>query len=209
MRDTIDRVSTAEPAAATTVDRILDACAEQAVDVGLRRVTMEDVARRAGLARVTLYAHFPSKRAVLDATFAREVERFNAYVARVVERFDDPGERIVQTFVRTCRGLRANRIVGRALRSDPAEFLALMAGDSPVMADAIGWCADHLRAAVAGTPYEAMDADATAEVLTRLAQSLLISPPSGFDLDSDEGAAAVARAWILPGVHASMAAVEP
>ena len=47
--------------------RILAATLEQAELVGIRRTTMEDVARRSGVGRATLYRRFPTKAALIDA----------------------------------------------------------------------------------------------------------------------------------------------
>ena len=40
-------------------DRVLDAARACVLDVGVRRTTMTDVARRAGVSRMTLYRRFP------------------------------------------------------------------------------------------------------------------------------------------------------
>jgi AcrR family transcriptional regulator len=54
-----------EPDEATA--RILRATLEQAELVGVRQITMDDVARRSGVARATLYRRFPNKGALIDA----------------------------------------------------------------------------------------------------------------------------------------------
>ena len=45
----------------TTPARILDATFRALQDFGLTRLTVEDVAQRAGLSRQTVYRYFPSK----------------------------------------------------------------------------------------------------------------------------------------------------
>ena len=50
-----------------TAERILDAALEQFVLVGIRRSSVEDVARRAGVTRVTVYRRFPRKDALVEA----------------------------------------------------------------------------------------------------------------------------------------------
>lgn len=44
-------------------------------------VSMSDIARAAGVGRVTLYGHFPSREAVLDAVFARTIGQAEAVLA--------------------------------------------------------------------------------------------------------------------------------
>jgi AcrR family transcriptional regulator len=44
-------------------------------------VSMSDIARAAGVGRVTLYAHFPSREAVLEAVFARTIAQADTVLA--------------------------------------------------------------------------------------------------------------------------------
>src|ERR1700722_10183542 len=60
----------------TITTRILAATLEQAELVGIRRTTMEDVARRSGVGRATLYRRFPTKGALIDAVVLAEARRF-------------------------------------------------------------------------------------------------------------------------------------
>lgn len=52
--------------------------------LGLRRVTMADVARAAGLSRGALYLHFADRASLLDAVLARAASRFVASSAEPV-----------------------------------------------------------------------------------------------------------------------------
>src|SRR5436190_11773696 len=61
---------------ASTADRILDAAFESFRDFGLSRITMEDVASRAGLSRQSVYRYFPSKDSLIVALVSREEEKF-------------------------------------------------------------------------------------------------------------------------------------
>ena len=64
-------------------DRLLDAARECVLAVGVRRTTVTDVARRAGVSRMTLYRRFPDLEAVLAALMTRE---FGRLVAEAAER---------------------------------------------------------------------------------------------------------------------------
>ncbi|MCQ7029827.1 TetR/AcrR family transcriptional regulator, partial [Escherichia coli] len=57
-------------------DRILDGAMSQAEEFGLRRFTMDDVARRVGVSRVTVYRYFPKKDQLIEAILLRELRRF-------------------------------------------------------------------------------------------------------------------------------------
>lgn len=56
-------------------DRILDAAAELLVAWGYRRVTIEDVARRAGIGKGTVYLHFKTKEMLFLTVLMREQAR--------------------------------------------------------------------------------------------------------------------------------------
>src|SRR5919109_209985 len=58
----------------STPARILDAAFEAIRDFGLPRVTVEDVAQRAGLSRQTVYRYFPSKDELIIALVSRDEE---------------------------------------------------------------------------------------------------------------------------------------
>ncbi len=70
----------------TTQERILDA-AEQCIGrYGLRRVSMADVATRAGLSRGSVYLHFADRAALVDAVLLRVAVRFVASSEPAVRR---------------------------------------------------------------------------------------------------------------------------
>src|SRR5262245_43507671 len=55
------------PSDRTARQRIIGAAREQFLAHGFRSVTMDDVAERLGMSKKTVYAHFPSKTALLEA----------------------------------------------------------------------------------------------------------------------------------------------
>ena len=64
-------------------ERILDAALGQFEDFGLRRSTMEDIARRCGLSRITIYRRFPKKENLIEAVVLRELRNFLGDLASV------------------------------------------------------------------------------------------------------------------------------
>src|SRR3954447_12870484 len=59
-------------------DPVLDAARECVLAVGVRRTTFSDVARRAGVSRMTLYRRFGDLEALLSALMTREFGRLVA-----------------------------------------------------------------------------------------------------------------------------------
>src|SRR5438874_3896504 len=66
------RVQTADDALS---ERILDAALELAAASGIRHLTMDDVARRAGVGRMTVYRRFGDKQRLVEALAVRESRR--------------------------------------------------------------------------------------------------------------------------------------
>ena len=64
-----------------TTEAILDATRASVLDFGIRRTTLTDVARRAGVSRMTVYRRYPDVDAVLRDLMTRE---FGAAMAAIV-----------------------------------------------------------------------------------------------------------------------------
>src|SRR3954454_13163083 len=90
-------------------DGVLDAARACVLAVGVRRTTFSDVARRAGVSRMTLYRRFPDLETVLSALMTREF-------GRVVEEARTAGASAA-----TCRERAVAMVAGAAerLHSDP------------------------------------------------------------------------------------------
>jgi AcrR family transcriptional regulator len=104
----------------------LDAARACILDVGWRRTTLTEVARRAGVSRMTIYRAWPDMPAVLGDLMTRE---WGEVVAVAVEAADAalPGEpnaadRLVAEVVATTRALRENELFVRIVELD-AELL--------------------------------------------------------------------------------------
>jgi len=103
-------------------DPVLHAARECVLAVGVRRTTMTDVARRAGVSRMTLYRRFPDLEAVLAALMTRE---FGRLVARAAEQAEGgtARERVVEMVVHGCRALVDDPLFVRLLDVDPELLL--------------------------------------------------------------------------------------
>jgi AcrR family transcriptional regulator len=101
----------------------LDAARASILDVGWRRATLTDVARRAGVSRMTIYRTWPDMPSVLGDLMTRE---WGEVVARAVTEADTAGEqdataaeRIVGEVVGTVHALRENELFVRIVELDP------------------------------------------------------------------------------------------
>jgi AcrR family transcriptional regulator len=103
-------------------DRLLDAARECVLAVGVRRTTVTDVARRAGVSRMTLYRRFPDLEGVLAALMTREFGRLVAEAAEQAEGATTR-ERVVATVVHGSRSLAQDPLFMRLLDVDPELLL--------------------------------------------------------------------------------------
>src|ERR1700752_5213351 len=108
------------------IERLLDAALEQFLDVGVRRSSMEDVARRAGVSRVTVYRRFAAKDRLAEAVLLREVQRYIQEVRRLMLSYPDVGDRIEAVFVHVMRTVRDHPLITRLLRLEPDLVLPLL-----------------------------------------------------------------------------------
>ena len=77
-----------------TREALLNAAAELLAESGLGEATTQKVARRAGVAEGTIYRHFPSKEAVLEAVFARAWHRLSEAMERSLPSRSEPEARL-------------------------------------------------------------------------------------------------------------------
>ncbi len=100
----------------STADRILTAAASCVVDFGVERVTLAEIARRAGVSRPTVYRRWSDTRSVLAALLTRHI----AAAAREVPPASEDRKALVQRIVAVADRLRHDDLVMAALRSELA-----------------------------------------------------------------------------------------
>ena len=182
-----------------TGDRILDAALEQFQSVGLRRSSMEDVAKRAGLSRVTIYRRFPQKDRLLEAVLLRECRRLIGDMRTVMLPLATPQQRVVESFVFALRTMREHPLLVRLMAIEPEDLLPVMTLQAgPVVAIVSGFIAQQIRDAQRRGEVPAYDPRPVAEILTRMAQSLILTTQGGVPLDSERQVRAFARDYIVP-----------
>jgi AcrR family transcriptional regulator len=103
-------------------DGYLDAARSAILAVGWSRTTLTDIARRAGVSRMTLYRRWPDTQTLLADLMTREWGRVVAQAPGFAES-SDPLQRITEGVVATVRGLRANELLRRIIDVDPELLL--------------------------------------------------------------------------------------
>ena len=104
-------------------DAYLDAARDCILDVGWRRTTLTEVARRAGVSRMTIYRTWADMPQLLGDLMTRE---WAGVVTAEVEAEGPDGSavrRIVRGILGTTRGLRHNELFTRIVELDPELIL--------------------------------------------------------------------------------------
>ncbi len=112
---------TAAEAAAPGPDPILDAARATVLDFGVRRTTVIEVARRAGLSRMTVYRRYPDGQALIRAVMAREFSAVMKQASAEAQALAgaDGRERAVTAAVRTVELLQSHPVLLRLLELEP------------------------------------------------------------------------------------------
>lgn len=187
---------------ATTV-RILDAALAQVLEHGLRRTSVEDVARRAGLARITIYRRFPGRDDLLRAVLLREGRRLLALVDEAVDAVDSLDEQVVEGFTAILQATRTHPLLQRLLVTEGDLTLATLTTHGGALV-ALGreHLAGHLLLAQHEGRLAPFDVRAVAELLVRLTLSFVLTPDSYLPLATPDDARAFARRFVLPMIPA-------
>ncbi|MGH3656331.1 MAG: TetR/AcrR family transcriptional regulator [Micromonosporaceae bacterium] len=110
----------APPANAIDEQRILDAAYDLLLAVGMRRMTMADISRRAGVSRATLYRRWPNVTAVVAALMTRE---WGVVAAASFDPTAAPARhRLVEGIVSVVRRIREHPMLRKIVDVDP-EFM--------------------------------------------------------------------------------------
>jgi AcrR family transcriptional regulator len=108
------------------VERILDAAVEQLADDP--EASMAAIAGRAGVARATLYAHFPTRDALIAAVTARAIDESTEAISAAAPDEGEPAEALARVLAAAWRMLgRYHVLVAINTRRHPASVRTLHA----------------------------------------------------------------------------------
>jgi AcrR family transcriptional regulator len=199
-------------------ERILAAALSQFEDFGLRRSTMEDIARRCGMSRITIYRRFPKKENLIEAVLLRELASFLDDLERVGAE-EQPGasgaggtmsaeDKMVERIAFALQYLGNHLLLRRLLRTEPESILpSLTVNGGPVVDLAREHIAAFIRTDLFGTRTPPAEAERqiqiVAELGVRIVLSFTLTPSSAIPMATLDDARAFAGDLIAP-VHASV-----
>lgn len=180
--------------------RILDAALIQFEKVGVKKTTIEDIARQADVDRVTVYRRIGSRDDVVRAVMTREVESLLAELGSISARNNTAEDLVADIFVTVITRWRTHPLVNRMLALEPDRVLPQLTTDGgPMFTMSVAATATALRSAVRnGLLTDSSDLDTRAEIVCRVVHSFILQPHGTVTLDSDDALGAFARTYLVP-----------
>lgn len=195
------------PGPGGTRDHILDAAIEAVSLFGLAKLSMSDVASRAGISRPTLYKYFGSKDVLVAAAVERETVSLVAEVLDAADAQHDPEASLEAAVIAALRLTREHPLLDRIIRTEPQALLPFLTTDGIASAGGgeggaavllfVRTATEQLVAAKA-PGLDAVTARRLADMVARLLVSYAISAP-------DDPPEVVARAMSTMLLHGAAA----
>lgn len=193
-------IFTSEPSTDETEERTLDAALEVLTEFGFRRSSMEEVARRAGLSRVTIYRKFADKDALVQAVILRECRRSLSSIVQEIAALPSAEARFVRGFVRTVAVARAHPLFRRMLDGEPdivlPKYVAISASQS------IDLGRETMRGIIGAMQtqgyFAGLDPAFMAELLIRMWHSIVLTPSTLISPENEKSLTAFAKDFLYP-----------
>ncbi|OYN76411.1 TetR family transcriptional regulator [Mycolicibacterium sphagni] len=153
-------------------DRIMAAAASCVRDFGVERVTLAEIARRAGVSRPTVYRRWPDTRTIVAALLTERITG----TWRAVPATQPGRAGLVERIVEVARRLRDDDLITSVLRSTPDLAMVYIAGrlgtSQQILIDLF---VDALRAAQADGSVRAGDVRQMSAMVLLIGQSAIQS----------------------------------
>jgi len=182
-----------------TADQVLDAALALFIEFGLRRTTMDDVARQAGIGRATLYRRFGDKDQLVQAVILRECQQQLALIEQHLKGIESAVDALLEAFVLAVTRAQSHPLLTRLLRSEPDTILPYLTTELPeVTTFSRLYLAGQISKLQKGGLLSAKPAEQMAELLLRLVQSLVLSPAGIIDPADENSVRGFANLFLRP-----------
>lgn len=187
---------------APEVHRILDAALELFAEFGIKRTTIGDIARRAGIDRVTVYRRIGNKDQVIQSVVTREATRLFEQVSATARQGTTIEERVELGFTTMMEQVRGNAMLARMLQVEPEIVLMQLTTEGSVLVTGatmatLGFFGEAVEDGLLDTT-EGMEAGA--ELLVRIVHSWMLTPRALIELETTGQLREFARRHLVPMV---------
>ena len=188
-------------------EAILDAALVEFDRHGIRKVALDDVARRAGVSRTTIYRRFANRDDLVAAVMDRENARLFADIAGELKNARPQSNYYVEAFTAAVMRSRRHRVLNRIITDEPALSLELARRHYRA---AVGRIEQALQVIFPPGFAEKIGAAAVhdlAETTWRYAMMLLLLP-SGRPIETEDEIRAFATKHFLPSIPEALRVVS-
>ncbi|MDY7101450.1 MAG: TetR/AcrR family transcriptional regulator [Actinomycetota bacterium] len=199
-----DRALGDSPGTAATgdgVDAALDGALSALLDFGIRRTSVNEIAKRSGVSPATLYRWFGSKDEIVSAVVLRETRRFLAELEVSIDRDASPEDQMIEVSLAVSQRLGRLPLLRRLIETEPEVMLPRLTTDgAPIIDAGAAYLVRHLERLMDEGRIERFDPVPLATMLARVTHSRLLTPTTALQPDDEAAMWAEAREmyrWLL------------
>jgi AcrR family transcriptional regulator len=168
-------------------ERILDAALALAAASGLKNLTMDDVAAKAGVGRMTVYRRFSRREVMIEALGVRECRRALQRMAAAIDLEEPVDARLARLFAVTIELVRTHPLLARLARVEPESFLAVVTrDDSAVLKMVTAFLVQLTLENQASGMLVGIEPEVLVELGIRLGVSLVLMPDTAIVADGED-----------------------
>jgi AcrR family transcriptional regulator len=193
-----DASAPTSPASGTDT-AIIAAARDEFVRFGMRRANVGDIARRAGLSRVTVHRRFTSKAGLLRAVVMAEIARFVDDFDRVWYAPGPIAERVLNAFELSIRELRRNPLLTTLLVSEPEAVVPQLTIEGEPQFEMVrALLLIRVEEAIANGELSPFDTKRVIETILRIVYTAALLPYGDVPGQTTEDIRAFGEAVLLP-----------
>jgi AcrR family transcriptional regulator len=180
--------------------RIIDATLGCLARYGTAKTTVDDIARRAGVSRATVYRAFPGGRdEILSAVVDTEMARLFSALGVCLGEASNLTDALVVGIVEASSRIRNHAALAYLVANEPEVVLGHLAFDE---SDRLLTTASRFTAPFLARWMTPDEAGRVAEWATRIVLSYAIAPSAGTDLTDEVAARRLVTTFVIPGIEA-------
>lgn len=168
--------------------RIIQAALTEFIENGIQKTRMEDVAKRAGIGRATLFRAFSSKNELVRAVVHFECMKAIRKIEQDVQRFGTLREQAMEGFIQVILSSSKHPLFRKLSETEPDVLLPLLTLNGGQLFLAAKKRVSHYVSMVQmeGSLTQKVDADDIAELCLRLVQSFVLTPAGVYQRHSEK-----------------------
>jgi TetR/AcrR family transcriptional repressor of uid operon len=181
-------------------ERILAGALSCFQEVGIQRTTMDDIARAAGVSRITVFRRFDTKDQLVQIVVLRVMVEVNTLIRAAFLAEKNLEQALTAALMASLRALRDHPLFAKVVRTEPESFVRTLSTDGATVIALVRSSVSEWLGTTGGGPLSDKDAEFVAETLTRLGISLILTPDGVIPIDDDKRMRAYLARYVVPGI---------